>query len=196
MSLPFTPGNVPHTGKVVASFFGQSASRQRRHSPPHQGPLRHSHHRTVRSSGCRGARNVSEAVQLLPERETPKGFDQVKGDKLDDAGVEQAISAALSGHPLTGQSEQDDFRISIAGAQEKTALLFHQGHWWRPHGLTPTTHIFKLPLGVIGNLQIDMPGFGGKRMALLAPDERLRPRDRCLRDPAVWRAQGAGRRAV
>ncbi len=155
LSLPFTPGNVPRTGKVVASFFDNllpdsDAIRRRikaRFGTPTTDPFD-----LLAAVGqeCVGA------VQLLPERETPEGFDQVKGDKLDDAGVEQAISAALSGHPLTGQSEQADFRISIAGAQEKTALLFHQGHWLRPQGLTPTTHIFKLPLGVIGNLQIDM----------------------------------------
>jgi serine/threonine-protein kinase HipA len=52
--------------------------------------------------------------------------------------------------------DDDDFRISIAGAQEKTALTLHNGKWCKPHGSTPTTHIFKLPLGVIGARQLDM----------------------------------------
>lgn len=47
-------------------------------------------------------------------------------------------------------------RISIAGAQEKTALLRHDGQWMRPHGATPTTHILKMPLGLVGNMQADM----------------------------------------
>lgn len=47
-----------------------------------------------------------------------------------------------------GQIEDDDrFRISLAGAQEKTALLWRNEQWHLPHGATPTTHIFKLPLG-------------------------------------------------
>jgi serine/threonine-protein kinase HipA len=46
-------------------------------------------------------------------------------------------------------------RISLAGAQEKTALLFHEGQWMRPHGSTPTTHILKLPLGRVGHRQAD-----------------------------------------
>jgi serine/threonine-protein kinase HipA len=46
-------------------------------------------------------------------------------------------------------------RISIAGAQEKTAFLRWQDRWQLPHGTTPTTHIFKLPLGVIAN-RLDM----------------------------------------
>ena len=44
----------------------------------------------------------------------------------------------------------------VAGAQEKTALLRHEGQWLLPHGSTPTTHIFKLPLGLVGHMQADM----------------------------------------
>ncbi len=43
----------------------------------------------------------------------------------------------------------DDFRISIAGAQEKTALLRYDGAWIRPSGFNPTTHILKTQLGVL-----------------------------------------------
>ena len=52
--------------------------------------------------------------------------------------------------------EVDDFRISIAGAQEKTALLWHNQQWCLPTGPTPTSHIFKLPIGVIHNNNIDL----------------------------------------
>ncbi|MGQ0799299.1 MAG: HipA domain-containing protein [Pseudomarimonas sp.] len=54
-----------------------------------------------------------------------------------------------------GRQDGDDFRIAIAGAQEKTALLWHDGRWHRPRGATPTTHIFKLPMGLVGNMQAD-----------------------------------------
>lgn len=44
-----------------------------------------------------------------------------------------------------------DFRISIAGAQEKTAL-FHDGDGWRqPIRATPTTHILKPTIGRLPN---------------------------------------------
>jgi serine/threonine-protein kinase HipA len=46
----------------------------------------------------------------------------------------------------------------LAGAQEKTALLRHEGRWLVPHGSTPSTHIVKLPLGRIGGLGLDMTG--------------------------------------
>jgi serine/threonine-protein kinase HipA len=39
--------------------------------------------------------------------------------------------------------------------QEKTALLRHVGRWLKPHGATPTTHILKLPLGLVGNKRTD-----------------------------------------
>jgi serine/threonine-protein kinase HipA len=43
----------------------------------------------------------------------------------------------------------------VAGAQEKTAFLLHDSQWCLPLGSTPTTHLFKLPMGVIGEGQID-----------------------------------------
>ena len=58
--------------------------------------------------------------------------------------------------PLGMTREVDDFRISIAGAQEKTGLLWHNQKWSLPTGPTPTSHIFKLPIGVISSHNIDL----------------------------------------
>lgn len=55
-----------------------------------------------------------------------------------------------------GMSSDSDFRISIAGAQEKTAFLRYNGKWCAPSGATPTTHIFKLPIGRIEHAGIDL----------------------------------------
>jgi serine/threonine protein kinase HipA of HipAB toxin-antitoxin module len=44
-------------------------------------------------------------------------------------------------------TSDDEFRISVAGAQEKTALLWHDGQWIKPHGATPTTHLIKTQIG-------------------------------------------------
>ncbi|MDP6979782.1 MAG: HipA domain-containing protein, partial [Myxococcota bacterium] len=49
---------------------------------------------------------------------------------------------------------RDDFRISLAGAQEKTGFLWHEGAWHRPVGATPTTHIFKLPIGSVQGMDL------------------------------------------
>lgn len=54
-----------------------------------------------------------------------------------------------------GSPDEDELRISLAGAQEKTALLWHRGKWCRSKGATPTTHILKLSLGEVGGLRAD-----------------------------------------
>lgn len=58
--------------------------------------------------------------------------------------------------PVGTAKNNNDFRISIAGAQEKTALLWHQGKWCRPIGTTPTSHIFKFPIGIISQDNLNM----------------------------------------
>ena len=59
----------------------------------------------------------------------------------------------LARAPL-GLDREHDFRISVAGAQEKTALLFHNGKWMRPFGTTPTTHIFKTQIGQLEGIDL------------------------------------------
>ncbi|OGT48875.1 MAG: serine/threonine protein kinase [Gammaproteobacteria bacterium RIFCSPHIGHO2_12_FULL_38_11] len=59
-------------------------------------------------------------------------------------------------NPLGMTHDENDFRISIAGAQEKSALLYWRKKWMRPIGSTPTTHIFKLPIGVILHQKMDL----------------------------------------
>jgi len=155
LSLPFTPGNAPHRGAAVVNFFDNllpdsDAIRSRIRSRFGTDSTEAFDLLTAIGRDCVGA------VQLLPEGEEPAGFDRIEAEPLTEAGVERAIAASLSGARVLGQEEPTDFRISLAGAQEKTALLFHRGRWCRPLGATPTTHILKLPLGLVGHLQMDM----------------------------------------
>jgi serine/threonine-protein kinase HipA len=99
-------------------------------------------------------RDCAGAVQLLPMDETPQGIGRIEAQPLDEAGVERTLASVTAPPDRWGQ--EDDLRLSIAGAQEKTALLRHEGHWCRPLGATPTTHVFKLPLGLVGARQADM----------------------------------------
>src|SRR5690606_36563494 len=66
-------------------------------------------------------------------------------EPLTEEDIERLLNG-LARAPL-GLEPDDAFRISVAGAQEKTALLWHEGRWWKPHGATPTTHLFKPPIG-------------------------------------------------
>jgi serine/threonine-protein kinase HipA len=68
---------------------------------------------------------------------------------LSEKKLERVLSAYQSDIPLGMIAEEDNFRISVAGAQEKTALLRSDEGWCIPTGITPTTHIIKLPIGEI-----------------------------------------------
>lgn len=102
-------------------------------------------------------RDCVGAVQLLPPDERPVGVRSLEYDPLGDGDVERILRGVTSG---TGFNAADrdgvDFRLSIAGAQEKTALLRIGAQWCRPRGATPTTHILKLPLGLVGGRQLDL----------------------------------------
>lgn len=75
----------------------------------------------------------------------PDSTSRLEGEAVDAPAIEKILNG-LSQAPL-GLSSDDAFRISVAGAQEKTALLYHEGGWIRPHGTTPTTHILKTQIG-------------------------------------------------
>ena len=100
-------------------------------------------------------RDCVGAVQLLPLDQTPDGWNRIAAEPLTDAGVEAKLREVTVAAPL-GAEERDEFRISLAGAQEKTALLRMSGRWFQPTGATPTTHILKLPLGLVGSFQGDL----------------------------------------
>jgi serine/threonine-protein kinase HipA len=85
------------------------------------------------------------ALQFLPPESDPGPAGAVNGTPINDDEITALINN-LGTAPL-GVSEDAGFRISIAGAQEKTALLFWQSRWYKPEGPTATTHIFKPSIG-------------------------------------------------
>lgn len=100
-------------------------------------------------------RDCVGAVQLVPEGERPN-VKMVTADRMDEAQIE-AILKSYAAMPL-GVDIDADFRLSVAGAQEKTAFLRMQEGWYRPSGATPTSHIFKLPMGRLGQTGLDLSG--------------------------------------
>lgn len=89
------------------------------------------------------------ALQLLPHGQSIFDIKKIESKLLSDAELEKILKGYQSGMPLGMLAEEDDFRISIAGAQEKTALLYLNNQWQLPIKATPTTHIIKLPIGEI-----------------------------------------------
>lgn len=89
------------------------------------------------------------ALSFLPaDINAPNDFE-MNYTRINNTNIEKRLRTLGSTTPL-GMNNEEDFRISIAGAQEKTAFLNIDGKWQEPHGLTPTTHIFKTSIGALG----------------------------------------------
>ncbi len=95
-------------------------------------------------------RDCVGAVQLTAEGVEPPDIHQITGNRITKEDVEKILVATVDSKPGMGAPAGDTFRISLAGAQEKTALLWHKDGWMEPTGSTPTTHILKLPIGISG----------------------------------------------
>jgi serine/threonine-protein kinase HipA len=101
-------------------------------------------------------RDCVGALQILPEGETPTGVGRIDGIVVDEEAIERHLLDVVSPNGFGSLPDpDDDFRISLAGAQEKDAFLWWEGKWMKPRGATPTTHIFKLPLGLMGGKRAD-----------------------------------------
>ena len=90
-------------------------------------------------------RDCIGALQFLRDGDVPQASSELTGEKLSKSKIENLLSD-LDVTPLGIRSE-NSLRISVAGAQEKTALLKHNGKWIQPSGTTPTSHILKPQIG-------------------------------------------------
>ena len=95
-------------------------------------------------------RDCVGALQFLSPDDAPGVAGEVTGTVMSEAEI-AALIRGLRVSPLGLDPEDAAFRISIAGAQDKTALLKKDGIWHRPTGTTATTHILKPAIGVIQN---------------------------------------------
>lgn len=156
LSLPLLPSGEAHRGHVVSDYFDNLL--------PDNGEIRNRIRDRFRLRSTSTFELLSEigrdcvgAVQLLPDEWAPNDLHEIRFSPLSDGQVADALGR-VTARPMPGQPARDEgeFRISIAGAQEKTGLLRHEGQWCLPIGSTPSTHIFKLPLGLVGNMRADM----------------------------------------
>jgi serine/threonine-protein kinase HipA len=154
LSMPLQPSDIPYRDERVEAFFDNllpDSPDIRRRIQSRFGTASTSAFDLLTEIG----RDCAGAVQLLTPGDQPQGIHSINGEPLAEDAIAKVLRATVSA-PALGHRHDDDLRISIAGAQEKTALLWHDECWHRPHGTTPTTHIFKLPLGRVGNMQADL----------------------------------------
>lgn len=156
LSLPFAPGTPHLRGPEVTAYFENLL--------PDSRDIRERVARRYRARSTRAfdllaqvGRDCVGAVQILPDGVSPTGVTTVDATPMSAADVAALLRGTVS-QPLGAAEEatDGDLRISIAGAQEKTALLYFDGQWHHPHGATPTSHILKLPMGLVGNMRLDL----------------------------------------
>lgn len=153
LSLSMPLQEAPHKESYVYAFFDNllpdnMAVRQR---IQRQFSLPSAHCFDVLS--CVGSDCVG-ALQLLKEKSAITNRRRIQATSLKDSDVANVLRHHHNA-PL-GMSANHDFRLSIAGAQEKTALLWYESSWQLPMATTPTSHIMKLPIGRIEHAHIDL----------------------------------------
>jgi serine/threonine-protein kinase HipA len=154
LSLPLAQGTTPFSGDRVENYFDNLLPDSldiRKRVATRFGAFSTRAFDLIEKIG----RDCVGAVQLMPGGSTPLDVRQISAEPLTEAGVAKLLDETLA-TPVPGNlDDSDGLRISLAGAQEKTALLLHEGRWCVPRGATPTTHILKLPLGQVGRSRAD-----------------------------------------
>jgi serine/threonine-protein kinase HipA len=156
LSLPLADPGYAYRGGVVSAFFDNllpdsTEIRQRIRSRYGAASLSAFDLLAEVGQDCVGA------IQLLREGEESGAGVAVEGREVDEVEIASILSG-LTAPGKGGLLPDEEFRISLAGAQEKTAFLRYEGRWMVSHGSTPSTHIMKLPLGKIGGFGLDMRG--------------------------------------
>lgn len=95
-------------------------------------------------------RDCVGALQFILNGEPAPRLNAVQSNPLSESKIANIIKN-LGRAPFGMDEDSDDFRISIAGAHEKTALLRVGKDWHLPKGSTPTSHIFKPPIGKLAD---------------------------------------------
>jgi len=144
ISLPLREDR--YTGDPVIAVFDNLL--------PDNEPIRRRVAERVRADGydaysllTKVGRDCVGALQFLPKGQDPGPAGTVEGRAVADDEIARKIRD-LAAAPL-GVDEDEEFRISLAGAQDKTAFLYWKGKWHIPHGTTATTHIMKPQIGML-----------------------------------------------
>lgn len=147
LSMPLASNTISYTGEIVENYFDNLL--------PDNSEIRKRIQSRFATSSiapfdllAQIGRDCVGAIQLLPVGVLPEEIMTINAKPLDEIELASVLKSVTSSS-FPGIKDNEHFRISVAGAQEKTAFLQNNGKWFIPQGSTPTTHIFKLPLGNI-----------------------------------------------
>ena len=134
LSLSLPLGRTPITGEKVHNFFDNLL--------PDSTSIRRRIQARVRASSTDSfdilwhiGRDCVGAMQLLQEEYDEVDVRGVEGKEVSETEMAD-ILANYKTMPL-GMGAEEEFRISLAGAQEKTAFLRFDGKWHQPLRMTP-----------------------------------------------------------
>ena len=148
-SIPIAPSHPVIHGDVVAHYFDNLLPDSAEIRNRIQSKFRPGSIAAIELLHAIG-RDCVGAVQILPIDETPRNVNSISSSPISDRQVADLLLATSTGRVLGQELDDDYFRISIAGAQEKTALLKVGDAWHLPHGTTSTRRA--LPGPCSGNL--------------------------------------------
>lgn len=153
--MPLRPASEPYRDERVEAFFDNLL-------PDSRAIRERIQRRFATSSGqafdllAEIGRDCVGAIQLHPVGEQPPNVRECIVEDLTRSDVARILEKTVEpGFGRTIDDESVEFRISLAGAQEKTALLWRSSRWHLPLAPTPSTHILKLPIGT-ANRGIDL----------------------------------------
>jgi serine/threonine-protein kinase HipA len=153
LSLSIPLSSSPYRGDTVYRFFDNLL--------PDSGKIRERMQATLTADSvdafdllAKAGADCIGAIQLVRSLPAPS-VKEIRAKVI----TEKKIAEILKSYrqlPLGMTPEEDGFRISLAGQQEKSAFLWHEEKWKRPYDTTPTSHIFKLPIGQLEQQGIDL----------------------------------------
>lgn len=102
-------------------------------------------------------RDCVGALRFLPRGGVPDLSPAMDSTEVSAAEIARRLHRLKSAPLGRDLDDGDTFRLSLAGAQDKTAFLrLPSGAWAIPQGLTATSHIFKPPIGMTDGGQLDL----------------------------------------
>lgn len=117
LSLPFTPGNAPHRGDTVRAYFENLL--------PDSKDIRERMARRFNTGSTDAFELLAEtgrdcvgALEILPEGQVSTGAGPLQFEPLSDAQVARVLRATTTPALMGLGNDDEEFRISIAGAQE------------------------------------------------------------------------------
>lgn len=118
LALPFTPGNAPDRGDTVRAYFENLLPDSKNIRDRLAGRFNTGSTSVLELLAPIG-RDCVGALEILPAGADSQGTSPLQAEPLSEAQVAQILRNTTTPNAMGWTVDGDDFRISIAGAQER-----------------------------------------------------------------------------